>query len=381
MIRFFLWLLLWYTLVQRYLGLGIAAGGVLMFSYGTLIWSRRALQNLQMKLFTDTDRIFPNDEITVTAALENSKTLPIWVRIDLSLPDTLVSHSDTRCETRLMAWEKSRRTWNMKALRRGVFPLGSALITAGDLFGFHQKHCPYTSSREIIVYPRIHAVSHLDIQFQEFFGIHASKGLVEDPAWYAGTRDYTGNRSAKAIHWKASARLGVLQEKLYEPTSHRKVLLVLDVTRFTSDPERPEHFGSLEELEKLIETAASLASLLAEQGASFALVTNAALTGSASPALPIGRGPEHLGVLLEQLSRVHLTVSGKLDSLVHLPDYRGAGIVYLGYSPGDSVQNLFSKGVPGKKSVLLVYTSYDTEYPGAAGYGYPVYLSREVCSD
>jgi len=348
-------LLFWYALLKDSLGTALTVGGIFIIFFTTLLWSKRALHKLRVELNTDREHLFPGDHCTFTLTLENKKFLPVWITLDLVPSASLSGFQEKRVETRLLSWEEGSRSWKVKAETRGIYPLGRGKIFAGDLIGFKRRERDFGSRREIIIYPRVRPLKPADIKFHDFFGIHASKGLIEDPAWYAGTRDYTGNKPAKSIHWKASAHLGTLQEKLYEPTSHQKVLLILDLADFSTElVQEPETktCGNPGEAEELLEAAASLAYVLAEHGASFGLVTNASLKGGRSPLLPLGRGPEHLGRLLEILARVEIKAETELKTLLENPLFRGAGNIYLGYTYNRKKRELCGRVLSRKQSLL-----------------------------
>ena len=378
--RFFVGLVLFFALVRTEFGLAIPAAGVLIIIYGTRLWSRLGAARLRLSFSPDRDRLFPGEIITLEAELENDKILPVWVRLELASPEYLSPDEPLEGETRLLAREKRTRVWRLTARRRGVFPLGPARLFAGDLLGLHRRLKVFGGVREVIVFPRLLPLKRMDIPFREYFGIHASKGPVDDPAWYTGTRDYTGNRPARNIHWKASARLGVLQEKLYEPTSHRKVLFVLDFAGLAGEyPGEPSR-----DFEPMIETTATLAAALMETGASFALVANTRLTGGGTPLLPMGRGPEHLGTFLEMLARIEPAAEGDLAVLLRESDPDHTGLVYLGPAPGEGVRSLlFSSSAHRRRRMYFVFAG--EESPGASDppavflwEGYPSCPFREV---
>ena len=359
--------------------------------FGARIWSRAALYRLDSSVNLDPERLFPGEKAAVTLELNNRKFLPIIAQVELMAPQLLGNGTDgiLVAETRLLSYERSRRVWAIPARRRGVASLGALRLLSGDLLGLYRRQKRLPGNEEIIVYPRRGELMPLHIPFQEYFGIHASKGPVEDPAWYAGTRDYTGNRPARNIHWKASARLGTLQEKLYEPTSHRKVLLALDTAGFSFPDEQ-------EELEQLIETLATLATVLMETGASFGFVTNAPLTGSKKGILPVGRGPEHLGKLLELLARVENGEPETIVSLLSVLDRGDLGLVYCGARRDASIQDgllrtnsrkmrkffilAFPMEEPGEEFEGETWIGKDSDQVARPTYwnGFPVYRSRDV---
>ncbi|MFA6346023.1 MAG: DUF58 domain-containing protein, partial [Syntrophales bacterium] len=99
----------------------------------------------------------------------------------------------------------------------------------GDLLGLCRKEKTLSFERDIVVFPRLLPLRDLEPPFRDYFGIHPAKGIIEDPAWYEGTREYSGNKPARNIHWKASARTDRLQTK--EFTLPAMPPLVLDMAR------------------------------------------------------------------------------------------------------------------------------------------------------
>jgi len=260
-------------------------------------WGRLALWRLEATLSMENDRLFTGEVLTLKADLANHKIIPIWLRMELDLPTALVpvTTAGTDGETGLLPFSSAQGSWTFRADRRGVYHPGQALLTAGDLLGLCQSQRQLPLRKAIIVFPRLVPLVELEPAFQDFFGINASKGIIEDPAWYEGTREYSGNKPARNIHWKASARFNVLHEKIFEPTSHQKVSFLLDGTGF----EDADYAGRFE---SALEILATLASRCAEAGASFAFSTDRMVQGFPA-VLPLGRGPEHLGMVLELLAR------------------------------------------------------------------------------
>jgi uncharacterized protein (DUF58 family) len=394
-IKIIVGLVLFFALVRADFGLALPAAGVLLIACGTDLWSRFASSRLKLDMTLDRDRVFPGESLTLTVELQNLKILPVWVELELPSPRHLGNRpipteemgNPLRGQTRLLSWEKSRRDWMLFAERRGVSSLGPAQISAGDLLGLCKRTRNQDEAREVIVFPRRLQLKTLDVPFQEYFGAHTAQGPVEDPAWYVGTRDYTGSRPAKNIHWKASARLGVLQEKLYEPTFQRKVLFILDTGDYLSQDYIPEQgevisAASAADFEFMIETLGTLAAALAETGASFGLVTNAPLAGGKQRhILPSGRGPEHLGNLLETLARIKEGTPANLGELIRDASPGFQGFVFCGAAPGDRIRNI-CRGIPGRKKGLFVFSNpsnSDTDVPLSLWENYPACLARDIC--
>ncbi len=313
-------------------------------------WGALGVARMEISLSLDKDRVFAGETLALRARIANRKPLPVWMRLKLAFPEALKAHG-AQGETGLMPYERVDAEWLFTAARRGVYTLGPATLVAGDLLGLYQKERVLSFKRHVVVYPPLAPIPDLAPPLRECFGIHPSKGLIEDPAWYEGSREYLGTRSAKHIHWKASARLGILQEKIFAPTSHLKVFLLLSSTGFRGLEERPG-------FETAIETLATLASRFAEAGASFALAVDCGV--DAFPAvLPLGRGPEHLGKTLELLARCVFSEGRALEALVK--DVHAAGFGYVVVARrGDSASSQL-RDLPSSKRDRLLF--YDIEAP------------------
>ena len=333
-----IWIILFFALVKKEQSLSILCGSILILMHGAGVWSRVAHKNLFVEFNSESSRLFPGEKLTIAVSVRNLKILPVWIFLKLE-STALFSVTDQECEisglngeTLLPPFSKRFREIRLTAIHRGVWTDRSMHLTSGDIFGLQRRCKSSIIPGETIIYPRLGRLSHINIPFQEFFGIHASRGCIEDPSRYEGTRDYTGLRSSRYINWNASARLNKLQEKIFEPTTHRKVILLLDCSGLRI----------ADEFEHLLSTAATFAAELMESGATFASITNASLINSSCPVLPFGRGPEHLGRFLTILARIGTENPQSKPVPQDLTWTSGTGCVYF----GPEVKRLPEKTLP-----------------------------------
>ncbi|MCX7787851.1 MAG: DUF58 domain-containing protein [Spirochaetes bacterium] len=347
------------ALVNRSIGLISVAGTTLLLMVGSILWARFAPFKVFPHLHMARTRLFPGEDLHLELFIRNEKLLPFY--FSLEAPFHIEGQSI------IPPFSQFHRSWNISLRKRGVYPLESCSLAFGDPFGLSLTKQSLPLPEEIIVYPRMKPIEGPISQFQEFFGLHPAKGLVEDPAWYAGTRDYTGDRPARFIHWKASARIGTVQEKIFEPTSHAKILVLVKVEGFTralskiSSADPSQGILSRADLENafenLLETVASWAYLSFKQGASLAFVTDGELVGDPEPFLPMGSGYEHLGRLLEKLARLRFPHSNfswdGFNRLAYEIGRWGTGYIYSCYhrSEGEQVRQYLA---PYRKNRLLI---------------------------
>lgn len=342
------------------------AATTLLLVLGVRFWARLSLSRLDVSLSCSGDRLFPGESFALKADIANRKILPVWMHLELSRPEALkpLAPGEIEGEAGLLPFEKVSGSWAFSAERRGVHRLGPAKIIAGDLLGLCRKEKTLSFERDIVVFPRLLPLRDLEPPFRDYFGIHPAKGIIEDPAWYEGTREYSGNKPARNIHWKASARLNVLQEKIFEPTSHKKIFFLLDGEGF-------EGAEDSEGFETALEVLGSLAARFAETGASFALATDRAVRGRPA-VLPLGRGPEHLGAFLELLARCEAGKGRPIVPLVRAVGSSGAGFIIVSRGPGENVEKYFNLPATRRDRVLFVFSRDGKAVDGAdAGAGYP----------
>jgi len=135
--------------------------------------------------------------------------------------------------------------------RRGVYRQEAFRIVTRFPFGFLQKARRIDLATEALVYPAVEATP----EFMEVLpGIQGAmeslvKGRGQD--LYA-LRDYLPNDSARHVHWKASARTGVLMVREFAREDDFRILLVFDPygpaaqpNASTSEKERFERAVSL----------------------------------------------------------------------------------------------------------------------------------------
>ena len=238
------------------------AAAVLVLLGATRLWALIALSRLDAELSLGATRLFPGESLELRAELRNRKILPVGLRIELEAgPGLLPAGSGAfAAETELAPFGRASGSWTFIATSRGVHRLGPARLVAGDLLGLCSRSRGLPFAGEIVVFPARRALGEIDPPFRDYFGIRPSKGIIEDPAWYEGTREYTGDKPARSIHWKASARLGTLQEKIFQPSTHRKIFFILDGGGF-------EDLDDRSGFETALEIIASLATSFSEHGA------------------------------------------------------------------------------------------------------------------
>ena len=329
---------LFIALVNRHRELTVLLLVVLSILFGVKIWRRLSTAKIDYETVLDKQRVFPGEKLSLSTRVRNTKLLPVLAEISASLSTAFQTTDDTKDPKKgcsLLWYQEVSFEWPLIAKQRGVYRMGPAYLKVGDLFGFYASKIKSDSAVDVIVYPRLVPLKPLRLPRLEMFGIPGVRSPIEDPVYVYGTREYQSGRPARYIHWKASARLSKLQEKICEPAAQEKILLIVDVDSFFKHQARND-------FEKILEVAGSLAVKFDRDGVAVGMATNGEIKGGGSPLIPIGRGAQQTPKILETLARLRIWPIMDLRQLLRrglrLP--YGTTIVYLTYDTGRSCHEL-----------------------------------------
>lgn len=209
-----------------------------------VVWTvllRRGMKRLTCSRSFDRDTAFAGESGELVEVVRNDGPFVIpWLRVEsyisdglrLGKADNLLVSGDTfyrSCFT-LMPYQQIRRRHKVKFLRRGVYDLGNAALSCGDLMGLdrfwkdQQLHTPVT------VYPNILDNEDLPYPVSRFLGDAIRKNqLHKDPFFVRGVRDYQPGDLIRDIHWPATARSGELQVRVHDSTARTRLMVLLNV--------------------------------------------------------------------------------------------------------------------------------------------------------
>jgi hypothetical protein len=185
--------------------------------------------------------------------------------------ESLEEKGDCSCRRDLYSlgpYQKSSRSYGLTASRRGYYPIETAALATGDLFGDNRFLMEVSVYTELYVYPSPINTGEFAVPFERLMGeILTRTRLIEDPFQIRGIRDYSQFDSFKRINWNAAAKTGNLKVNEYDFTSSQEVMLYLNVERFNDW----DGDGTVEES---IRIAASVASECINAGIPVGIVSN-----------------------------------------------------------------------------------------------------------
>ena len=301
-------------------GIGVV---VLIVGAAARLWARYLFRRVRVRGELSEARAFQDEQVELRFEVENRKLLPLpWFDLRLAISEEIevedeelpaASAPGLNWLTRrgALGWYERRR-WRMRvsAKERGQFQIGPTQLHSADLLGIFPRHWEESAITPFIAYPRVFALD--DLGFPADRPLGESKGrnrIFEDPLRISGLRDYEPGDPLRRIDWKATARRGELQSRVYEPSAvqHLYVLLNIDTLEHSWE-------GYLkDDLERTVSMAASLAVWATGRRYAVGLLANGSLPNSDRPIrLAPSRARSQLPRILETLAVVQPLTMGVL---------------------------------------------------------------------
>ena len=299
--------------------------GVVILIVGAMsrLWAHYLFRRVRVRSSLSETRAFQGESVDLRFELENRKLLPLpWFDLRLAISEELEVEGEAPVSASApgvswltrrgaLGWYERRR-WRVRlsARERGHFQIGPSQIQSADLLGIFSRHWEGGETTSFLAYPRVFALD--DLGFPADRPLGESKGrnvIFEDPLRIAGLRDYEPGDPLRRIDWKATARRGELQSRVYEPSAvqHLYVLLNIDTLEHSWE-------GYLkDDLERTVSMAASLAVWGAGRRYAVGLLANGSLPNSDRPIrLAPSRSRSQLPRILETLAVVQPLTMGDL---------------------------------------------------------------------
>jgi uncharacterized protein (DUF58 family) len=346
------------------------------------VWSRHAVSALTYHRSFDPPRIFPGEETELVVEITNRSWLPLpWLRVFERFPGPVVpvrqpgESESTRPgagRVRAESWHRRRSlslAWHerlvirerMTCVRRGQYTFGPTDLETGDPTGLFSENLRVPETRELIVYPQLAAIPDILTESRVPFGSRkASPPTLEDPAQFAGIRDYRPGDPRRWVDWKASARRMQLQTRVFTPTTLNTMVVALNVQ--TMDYAWQGY--DAERFEQVVSVAASVIDQLVNIGNPVGLAVNGSGvdTEDFQVFLPPNRRPDQLEDalgLLAQLSPLPTLAFGTfLRRVVSSFPYWTGMIVVTGYLDPATAEDIEALSHWGHR-ISMVYVGSD----------------------
>ncbi len=259
--------------------LAFAMYALLVTIFVSRFLARQWIENIEVTRKCSCTTAQLGDLVTVVVTVRNTGKWPIvWLLVEDLLPRRALIFRPPDLDVRgqrefiatLRAGQSKNILYQFRCQRRGYYQVGPTLIETGDVFGLHRRYRVEASPEFVTVFPQPQALDGYEIASRRPIGeIRMSHRLYEDPTRNAGVRPYINGDPLSRVHWRASARTGSLQCKIYEPSCVAGATLLVDFHTASFD-RRHEPVRS----ELTVTATASIANALYELNQQVGMISN-----------------------------------------------------------------------------------------------------------
>ena len=226
-------------------------------------------------------------EMVETIVNDHLAVIP-WLRIESRISPYLRFGKQDNLEVRgemyhrslftVMPYQKIVRHHRVTFLRRGIYNVGTAALTAGDITGIFRSGREQALNMSVTVFPRLLDPEEMPLPLQELTGNWTrERQLLKDPFLVRGIREYQTGDPIRDIHWPASARMQSLQVRIHDDESHMH-LMVLVNGQLRDDQWDDLMDYEQDQIERLISVAATLCVQVIRQGMKAGFSSNIAFS-------------------------------------------------------------------------------------------------------
>ena len=297
---------------------------ILVIGAVTRFWSQHLFDRVSFTARTSEKRAFIGETVSIDVELENRKLLPLpWYSWRYAVAEQIAVPKETLAASAApgsswitrrgaLGWyEKHTWSFEIEPLERGFHPLGPSTIRSSDLLGLFPGLKENADTQHLTVFPRVYRMEDLGLPADRPLGmVRGRNKLFEDPVRIAGLRDYRPGDPLRRIDWKASARSGDLQSRVYEPSAEQQLYVMVNIDTMEHAWE-----GYLrDDLERTVSAAASIATWAAGNRFAIGLLANGAYPNADRPIrLAPSRSRDQITRVLEALAVVQPLTMGDLS--------------------------------------------------------------------
>lgn len=213
------------TGIQLFVHLFYILVAMLILSY---LWAWSNLRGLTIQREALTHRAHVGEYARERLIIHNRWLLPrLW--IEFQDHSDLPQHSIGFVAS-LGIKQRYRWTARTRCTQRGRFSLGPATLISGDPFGIFRTERRLPNVNEIIVYPPLITLAHVDLPGTTMAGgrtTHQHTHHITPNV--CSVREYAPGDSFNRIHWRTTARTGQLMVKEFELEPAADCYIVLDM--------------------------------------------------------------------------------------------------------------------------------------------------------
>jgi uncharacterized protein (DUF58 family) len=276
------------------------------------VWHHFYVKSLSKHLKVDLDkesiRMSIHDKDSITFHIQEESKLPLKGRLIINIDNVIESSKNEKVDT----YSNDEYDWEFKkngkdkisifsewiGIKRGIGRIRKMTVQIIDPIFMTKINLHYNKmvGFDVLIYPDKRQTLNLEQLLSPGYGeIPYRSSYFRDPLNLTGIQDYQRSDNFKDIHWKASARMGDLQTKVYEKVGLFQWTIILNV--------HGQHHYFSKETERNINMLTYICKYAIERNIPYEIYVN--LTQSLKAFyLPAGEGKEHFKRTNEFLARL-----------------------------------------------------------------------------
>lgn len=197
-------------------------------------WSAFAMLKSCRPVRTAPPRVMCGELFGVELLLKNTRSwMSLWM---LQVRDTVTGCGETLYPTNLFTCVplggQQTGHYSLRLRHRGAYSFGPLYVTCRFPLGLIERGQTFTSSEQILVYPRVgrltrHAQRQLLGSAEISSARRARMGIHHDE--FHHLREYRPGDNPKAIHWRTTARRGTLILREFEQNREQQLSIIVDL--------------------------------------------------------------------------------------------------------------------------------------------------------
>ena len=200
-----------------------AIATVLLVVAAPFLWGRSAYR---VDFALESDAVVAGSNVAGSIVATNSASrVALPGRIDVPVGEGLVTFPVPL----LRAGHAHAERLVIPGARRGVIDVGPATTTRTDPLRLLHRRFEWADVRTLYVHPKTVPVPSTSMGFIRDLEGRAARTLTSEDISFAAIRNYERGDAQRHIHWKSTAKTGVLMVRQFEQTRRSLISLVLDV--------------------------------------------------------------------------------------------------------------------------------------------------------
>jgi uncharacterized protein (DUF58 family) len=216
------------------------------------------------------DRIGVLSDQFVTILVQNRASVPLWVRLRDSIPETFATATE-ELSGKVPGAGEARWQYRFQPRTRGCFSWGSLQLRYHSLLGLWERQKTVDAPAQARVYPNLIALEryHLLARANRLGALGIRKVRLRGGSWeFESLRDYAHGDDVRLIDWKATARRRKGIVRNHQPERNQTVLILVDCGRLMN-----AEVAGMAKLDHAVNTALTLAHVALTRGDRVGLCT------------------------------------------------------------------------------------------------------------